>query len=92
VYQDFANWVRTVPTAWSHVRADRVNELNLGIYKNFHPMEQIKVQLRFETFNTLNHPRFPAPQTDPYSAQFGTVSKNQVNAARAIQMAMKIYF
>jgi hypothetical protein len=92
VYQDFANWVRTVPTAWSHVRGDRVNELNLGMYKNFHPTEQIKVQFRFETFNTLNHPRFPGPQTDPYSSQFGTVSKNQVNAARAIQMAMKVYF
>lgn len=92
VYQDFANWVRTIPTAWSDVRVSRVNEMNLGIYKNFQPTERLKVQFRFETYNTLNHPRFPAPDSNPADAAFGTVQKNQQNSARAIQLALKVYF
>ena len=92
VYQDFANWVRTIPTAWSSERADRVNEFNIGLYKNFHPTEWMRAQFRFETFNTMNHPRFGAPNTDPNSSQFGTVQKLQQNAARAIEMALKVYF
>ena len=92
VYQDFANWIRTIPTDWADVRSSRVNEMNLGIYKNFHPIERIRAQFRFETYNTLNHARFGAPDANPASATFGQVSKNQQNSARTIQMALKINF
>ena len=92
VYQDFANLIRTIPTDWGNVRASRVNEMNLGIYKNFHPRERIKVQFRFETYNTLNHARFGGPDSNPVDAAFGQLSKNQQNSARTIQMALKVYF
>ena len=92
VYQDFGNYVRNYPTRWGSVRASRVNELNLGIYKNWKPIERMRLQFRFETFNALNHPRFAAPNSDPTSSSFGIVSKSQQNSPRVVQMALKLYF
>ncbi len=92
VYQDFATYIRNYPTRWGDVRASHVNELNLGIYKNFRPTERTKLQFRFEAFNALNHPRFAAPDTNPASATFGVVQKSEQNNARAIQMGAKLSF
>lgn len=92
VYADFGNFVRRYPTRWANVRASRVNELNLGIYKNFRAREAVRVQVRAEAFNAFNHPRFPAPDTNPGSANFGRVGLYQQNQARVVQMALKIYF
>jgi hypothetical protein len=92
VYQDFGNYVRRYPTRWGNVRASRVNELNLGLYKNFKLVEKVKVQFRFEAFNAFNHPRFGAPNTNPASSNFGRVDPVQLNNARQIQMALKVSF
>ena len=92
VYQDFASFVRSYPTRWNDVRAPGVNNLDAGIYKNFRPVERVKLQVRFETFNTLNHPRFPAPETNPGSANFGRITPNEQNNARQIQMGARVTF
>jgi hypothetical protein len=92
VYADFGNYVRRYPTRWANVRASRVNELNLGIYKNFTLRENWKVQVRGEAFNAFNHPRFGAPTTNPGSANFGVVDPSQLNQARVLQLAVKINF
>ena len=92
VYQDFAANIRTFPTRWGDVRASRTNNLDLGIYKNFSIMEKVKMQFRFETYNTFNHARFSAPNSDPTSSSFGVVSPSQQNAPRTVQMALKLSF
>jgi hypothetical protein len=92
VYQDFAAYIRNYPTRWSSVRASRTNNLDLGIYKNFLVRERLKTQFRFETYNTFNHPRFAAPNSDPTSSSFGVVGAAQQNAPRTVQMALKISF
>jgi hypothetical protein len=92
VYQDFGTYVRNYPTRWGDVRASRVNEFNLGLFKNFKPKERMKLQFRFEAFNALNHPRFAAPETNPGSSNFGRVQPSQQNNARAIQMGAKLMF
>ena len=92
VYQDFATYIRNYPTRWSSVRASRTNNLDLGIYKNFVVRERLKTQFRFETYNTFNHARFAAPNSDPTSSSFGVVGAAQQNAPRTVQMALKISF
>jgi len=92
VYKDFGNFVRRYPTRWGNVRASRVNEVNLGVYKNFQIQEQTKLQFRVETFNAFNHPRFLAPNSDPGSSNFGLVTPTQQNTARLLQFALKLNF
>jgi hypothetical protein len=92
VYKDFGTFVRRYPSRWGNVRASRVNEVNLGIYKNFQVREQTKLQFRVETFNAFNHPRFLAPNTDPGSSNFGRITPTQQNTARLIQFALKLNF
>jgi hypothetical protein len=92
VYQDFASYIRTYPTRWNDVRASRTNNLDLGIYKNFVVRERIRAQFRFESYNTFNHARFAAPNSDPTSSSFGVVSPSEQNAPRTVQMALKLSF
>ena len=65
VYQDFANFVQTFPTRWNDVRASRVNDLDIGLRKNFQIIERVKLQLRFDAFNAFNHPRFGRSRHQP---------------------------
>ncbi|HWC99434.1 MAG TPA: carboxypeptidase regulatory-like domain-containing protein [Candidatus Sulfopaludibacter sp.] len=92
VYQDFASYIRNYPTRWNDVRASRTNNLDMGIYKNFVVREKLHAQFRFESYNTFNHARFAAPNSDPTSSSFGVVGASQQNAPRTIQMALKISF
>jgi hypothetical protein len=92
VYQDFATYVRTIPTRWSNVRASRVNNVDAVISKNWNVMEKVRVQYRFEVYNLFNHVRFAAPNADPTSSSFGVVGKTQQNNSRLVQMALKLYF
>ncbi|MBV9082524.1 MAG: TonB-dependent receptor, partial [Acidobacteriaceae bacterium] len=92
VYQDFATYVRRIPTRWGDVREPGINEFNVGLYKNFKITESTKVQLRFDAFNALNHPRFGAPNADPRSGDFGRITATQQNNPRQIELAGKIVF
>lgn len=38
-----------------YIRAPAINNMDLAVYKNFKLTERTKLQLRFESFNTLNH-------------------------------------
>jgi hypothetical protein len=92
VYQDFANYVRTIPTRWGSVRASRTNNVDAVITKTFSVREKVKFQYRFEAYNLFNHVRFGAPNADPTSASFGKVDPTEQNNARMVQMALKMSF
>ena len=92
VYQDFANYIRNYPTRWGNIRQDGVYEMAVGLYKDFAFNESTRLQLRFDAFNALNHPRFGAPNANPGDSNFGVVSAQQVNQPRTIELGGKFYF
>ena len=74
-------------------RGPGINNWDMSVMKNFKWHEGGRsVQFRFETYNTFNHVRFAAPNSDPTSSSFGVVSPAQQNSPRTIQMALKLSF
>lgn len=73
------------------VRALPLNQLDLGIFKNFAlPREGMRLQFRSEFFNALNHTNFRAPTSDASSTAFGTIRSTY--PVRQIQFALKFMF
>ncbi|PWT87278.1 MAG: hypothetical protein C5B55_15050 [Blastocatellia bacterium] len=85
--------LRTLPLRFSDVRIDAINNMDVGLRKDVHLREQMKLQFRVEFVNALNHPLFPGPVVNPSSATFGQVTaSNQNNYARRAQLLMKFIF
>lgn len=61
--------VRTFPLRFGFLRGDPVNNFDLSLVKNTAINERMKLQLRFEATNALNHPNFPTGALN--TTQFG---------------------
>lgn len=87
--------LRTLPTTIGSVRADGYNNLDASILKNF-PIygKSSYFQLRFETFNTLNHAIFASPVITPAtSSTFGYISATTANSLpRQFQIGGRLVF
>jgi hypothetical protein len=64
--------------------------LNSALYKNFMVHEKIGFQLRWEQYDTLNHPNWSGPNTTPTSASFGKITSKSGN--RDQQLALRFFF
>jgi Carboxypeptidase regulatory-like domain len=85
--------LRTLPLRFSNVRIDPINNVDLGLRKDIHLKETMKIQLRMEFINAFNHPLFPGPVVNPGSSTFGQiVASNQLNYARRAQLMAKFIF
>ena len=86
---------RTLPQTMSWAREDGYNNLDASILKSF-PIkgEGSYFQLRFETFNTLNHPVFAAPNNSTATASnFGYITSVTSNSqSRQIQLGGRLVF
>jgi hypothetical protein len=83
--------VRSFPQTFGNVRQDGINNIDASVLKNFHFTETAYLQLRFETFNLLNHPQFGLPNVTPNSSSFGTITA-QANLPRQIQLGARFVF
>jgi hypothetical protein len=85
---------RTLPQTISTVRQDGFNNLDASILKNFNFTESAFLQIRFETFNTLNHPVFAAPAvSSATSSTFGYITAVPSTAQpRQVQLGARIVF
>lgn len=96
VYNDFKTWSTNNSPTFGNVRNPAADNFDLGLRKSFDLHETTKLQLRIDTFNALNHPRYTGPDTTPGDLYFGYISgnpqKNTSNFARAFQIAGKIVF
>jgi hypothetical protein len=73
------------------VRATAMNQLDLGIFKNFRmPKEGMRLQFRSEMYNAFNHTNFTAANGDRASASFGTIRGTYM--ARQVQFGLKLSF
>ena len=69
-----ASNIQVFPTRLTGVRQDGNNIWNLSIIKGFRLSEGVRMQLRAESQNALNHAHFGAPNTNPVSTLFGQVT------------------
>jgi hypothetical protein len=53
------------------LRGFGVAQLDMALRRQIDPSERLRLQLRAECFNVLNHPNFGSPVGDLSSAQFG---------------------
>jgi hypothetical protein len=84
---------RTLPQTIGSVRMDGFNNMDASILKNIKFTEKAHLQLRFETFNTLNHPVFAAPSVTATSSSFGIISGVPSTAQpRQVQLGGRIVF
>jgi len=98
-YGSFGN----APRYFSDLRGPHYQNWDTALEKNWRFGESMRVQFRFETFNTFNHPNFYAPEAgatvwqgcDPNggsgcSSSLGTIT--QTFAPRNVQWAGKFYW
>jgi len=90
----YVDHYRTLPQTLSWVRQDGYNNMDASILKDIHFTEGTYFQLRFETFNTLNHPIFAAPAvSSATSSSFGTITAVASSSSpRQIQIGGRIVF
>jgi hypothetical protein len=91
----YADHYRTLPQTLSWVRADGYNNLDASILKNFNLPGNAYLQLRFETFNTLNHPVFAPANTSSATASnfgFNTTGTIANSLPRQVQLGGRIVF
>jgi hypothetical protein len=87
------NHLRTLPTRFTEVRRDSINNLDLSLLKTVSFRRGMQLQLRAEFINALNEPYFAAPIVNPTSSTFGQItSSNQANYARRAQLGVKFLF
>ena len=90
----YAYHYRTLPQTLSWVRQDGYNNLDASVLKNFNFTEKAYFQLRFESFNTLNHPIFAAPNVSSATASnFGYITSTTSNSQpRQFQIGGRLVF
>jgi hypothetical protein len=81
--------IRTFPSRFSNMRVGSTNNLDASLLKDTHLSEKVNLQLRFETFNALNHVRFSGPNLSPTSSSFGRIT-GQDNLPRSVQLGARL--
>jgi hypothetical protein len=81
---------RTFPLRLTGLRADGWNTWDLSLYKDFAVTERVKLQLRAEAVDALNHAMFAAPNTAPVNTAFGTSVATIWSEQKKITVAAKL--
>ncbi len=68
------------PLRFSGVRTDGQRAWDFSLFKTFPVTERVKVQFRAEIYNAFNQPSFAAPNRNPTSGAFATVTDTQSEA------------
>jgi hypothetical protein len=63
----------------------------MGISKHIRITESMRAQLRWETFNSLNHTQFGNANTNTQSPTFGAITGTRITARR-MQLGLKLFW
>ncbi len=80
----FGNLTPTLPD----IRNDGLRNFDLSLFKDFAPLERLRIQFRAEALNAFNTPRFGSPTTGVTSSALGVIT-SQANAPRQVQLGLK---
>jgi hypothetical protein len=72
------------------IRGPRFFNIDTGIHRDFRVTERVKLTVRGEMFNTLNHVNFSNPNASIGASTAGQISATQ--PARTVQLAMRAVF
>ncbi len=72
-----------------NIRNDGIKTFDLSLFKEFAPLERLRVQFRVEALNAFNTPRFGSPNTSVTSNTFGQIT-SQANSPRQLQFGLKL--
>ena len=79
--------LRTFPYLFSDVRRPSYKNVDASMLKNFPIHESLKLQMRIEAVNILNHPWFAdMASTDVTNAAFGQLNPTQRNLPRFVKL------
>ncbi len=96
IYQDFKTRISDNPTTYGTVRNPYYNHWNIGLTKTFPIVNSMRLEIRADAFNALNHPQFGSVDVDPSDFYFGWIGGSpthvQINDPRVIQFAARIYY
>ncbi len=85
-----ANNTRTFPLR-PGIRGPAYYFLDFSLIKTVTFTDDVRLQLRLEAINGLNHPVFNTPVVDPTNAAFGTTT-GQFNIPRNVQIGVRLFF
>ena len=83
---------RVFPTLISGLRANGTNQWNANMQRDFRFRERASLQIRLDMVNLQNRSQFAAPDTNPFSTNFGKITAATANANRFIQLQGRIRF
>ncbi len=83
--------LRTFPLRLAGVRGPAMNNWDLSALKNTYLGDKLKLQLRAEFLNAMNHPWFANPNTLPTSSAFGRITVEQ-GYMRRVQIGIKLLY
>ncbi|MFN0088284.1 MAG: TonB-dependent receptor domain-containing protein [Blastocatellia bacterium] len=72
-----------------NLRNDGIKNFDMSLFKQFAPLERLRVQFRVEALNAFNTPRFGSPNTSVTSTTFGVIN-SQANSPRQLQFGLKL--
>ena len=79
---------------YTGIRLPKTHQFDVNLSKNFTLYENMKLQMRMEAFNVLNHPLWAEnPDGSTNDSSFGTITRGptgQSNLARQMQLSAKI--
>jgi len=83
---------RVFPTRVPGLRADGANQWNANLQREFVLKESLSLQFRVDALNLANRTQFEAPNTSPYSTDFGRVTSQTNTRNRFIQAQVRLRF